>query len=162
MWKLGLTTGRLTQQPSVHLQVILPNAKGGLVCVEASTVTDLDALKSSRAMECAQELDITLPDFNDPSNDRATWRQWGRENPEDYRGIFNCAHQNVHTFNSDGTVNRSRMVERINEHFANRDEPALLQEMINRAQSTETCPQAEQPNQQGEYYRCVYLGCATS
>merc|ERR1712142_1342130 len=147
----------------------------------------------ARAQTCAQQLNITLPNFANQTEQQqqqqqqqsqdqthnhghgshggggshgssghgghghSQWRQWARENPEDKRRLMSCVHQGLGIFNADGTVNRTRMTEKINQMFTNMTEPALQQELVNRAQ---TCPQ--EANQRREYFRCVYMGCATS
>jgi len=129
-----------------------------------------------RAQTCATELGITLPNFNSQSdeqqegagegqgqghghgNGHSQWKTWARENPEDKRRLMTCVHRGVGIFNADGTVNRTRMTEKINQMFTTVTEAALQQELVNRAQN---CPQ-EVNQSRGEYFRCVFEGCVTS
>merc|ERR1712121_79385 len=104
-------------------------------------------------VNCAAQLNITnLPDFSDETNHQQAFRTWMRENPEDKRRLFNCAHQGL--YNEDGTMNRPAMLEKVRTLLEGQDEPALLQELTNKINN---CPESTRR----EFFTCVFMGCAT-
>jgi len=102
---------------------------------------------------CATQLNITLPSGSNETNAHQAFRNWMRNNPEDKRRLFNCAHEGL--YNEDGTMNRAAMVEKVRTLLQDQNEDALLQELTNRVN---TCPEGESRR---EFFHCVFMGCAT-
>lgn len=103
---------------------------------------------------CAHQLNITtLPEITEEDDQHQAYRNWMRENPEDKRRLFSCAHQGL--YNEDGTINREAMLEKVRTLLDGQDEAELELELSTRV--TE-CPETENRR---DFFRCVFMGCAT-
>nr|XP_045611508.1 uncharacterized protein LOC123766441 [Procambarus clarkii] len=132
-----------TNQPECHRRVEVCRAVHRRSWQRGKTQEDLTS--------CARQLKIRLPE--DTENNHQHFRNWARENQELKRQLFACIHQGM--FHSDGSINRPAVVEKMMAMMSGEDEPQLLQELLDRVN---TCPES---SSRRDFYRCVFLGCAT-